>query len=221
MNAQLFSEAMNNIDSKYIDKALNYRYRHKSIKHILSLAASLLIFFGLCRFAYGAYVYQGVGSTGNIDFNKLTQPFGTIAGEQAANGNDNVAFFEKSSLISDYDNVYADNSICVATDNGMIPSIYFSPNYMVIFSMEDEKGWTLKEGEKLTLSFSLHHAQSLDLEIGYILNGQYYTLSLSKGCDFSETLTASDEGEYYFCITNHSSGNAVIENGSIVIESSE
>lgn len=221
MNAQLFSEAMNNIDSKYIDKALNYNYHHKSIKRILSLAASLFILFGLCGFVYGAYVYQGVGSADNIDFNELTQPFGTLASEQAANENDSITFFEKSSLISDYDNVYADNSICVATDNGMIPSIYFSPNYMVIFSMEDEKGWTLKEGEKLTLSFSLHHAQSLDLEIGYVLDGRYHILSLAKGCDFSETLTASDEGEYYFCITNHSSGNAVIESGSIVIESSE
>ena len=137
------------------------------------------------------------------------------------NENDSEIFFEKSNLISDYENVYADNSVCVASNNNIIPSIYFSPNYMVIFSQEDEQGWILKAEEKLTLGFSLLQTQSIELEVGYILNGEYHVLSLTKGCDFNETLTVSDEGEYYFCVTNHSSENAIIKSGNIIVERSK
>lgn len=212
MNVKEFSEAMSEIDCRYIDKAINYH--HKRNRYILPLVASLAIFV-LCGFAYSAYVYWGVGNVGRIGYNELTKPFGTLSSEQQIIENDDGIFIEKSNLINDYENVYANNSVCVAADNNVIPSIYFSPNYMVIFTKESENGWKLDAEEELAINFSLNHVQSLELEIGYILNGEYHELSLTKGYDFSETLTAPEEGEYYFCITNHSSENAIIESGEI------
>lgn len=213
MNAKTFSEAMSTIDNRYIDRALNYR-RKKRV-HILPFAASLTILLLLCGFAYSAYVYWGVGSAEQIDFDRLTQPFGTVADEQMTDENNGGMFYEKSGLISDYTNVYADDSVCVATDGNVIQPLYFSPNYMIIFAKEDEKGWALEAGEELALHFSLYPAQSLELEIGYILNGEYHLLSVTKGSDFDETLIAAGAGEYYFCVTNRASANAVIEEGEI------
>ena len=105
MNAKTFSEAMSTIDNRYIDRALNYR-RKKRV-HILPFAASLTILLLLCGFAYSAYVYWGVGSAEQIDFDRLTQPFGTVADEQMTDENNGGMFYEKSGLINDYTNVYA------------------------------------------------------------------------------------------------------------------
>ncbi|MDE7272789.1 MAG: hypothetical protein K2N95_06950 [Lachnospiraceae bacterium] len=215
MNAKLFSEAMNEIDDKYVYKALTCQPKRKF--HILPFAASLMVFVGICGFAFAVSVYHGVGSTNHIDFDQLTQPFGTIAKEQPFAEHDNELFYEKSELIDDYSDIFAENSVCVTIEDDQIPSIYFSPGYMVLFSHENEQGWTLNAGETLTLDLSLHRAQSLALETGYLLNGEYHILSLTKGCDFTETLTAPETGEYYFCVTNHSSSNAVIERGSITL----
>lgn len=218
MDIKEFSEAMGEIDYRYVDKAINYH--HKRNRYILPLAASLAVFV-LCGFAYSAYVYWGVGDAGKIGYNELTKPFGTLSSGQQIIENGDGIFNEKSSLINDYGNVYASSTVCVVADNDIIPSIYFSPNYMVIFTKEGEDGWKLNAGEELTINFSLNPAQSLELEIGYILNGEYHELSLTKGCDFKETLTATEEGEYYFCVANHSSENAVIEGGEIVAEANE
>lgn len=215
MNGTIFSEAIGAIDSKYIDKALNYRPKRKV--HILPFAASLTILLLLCGFAYTAHVYWGVGPAEWTDISELTQPFGTVAGEQLANQKkDSRIFYEKSSLISNYTNVYADCSVCVTTEENVIPPLYFSPNYMVIFTQGDEKGWALETGDELTLHISLHQAQSLELETGYIVNGEYHLLSLAKGNDFNETLTAADAGKYFICVTNRSSTNAVIRAGEIL-----
>lgn len=213
MNIKEFSEAMNEIDYRYVDKAINYH--RKGNRYILPLVASLSILV-LCGFAYSAYVYWGVGDAGKIGYNELTQPFGTLSSEQQIIENDDGIFIEKSNLINDYGNVYANNSVCVVADDNIIPSIYFSPNYMVIFTKESENGWKLNAEDEMEINFSLNHAQSLELEIGYILNSEYHELSLTKGCDFNTTLTAPQEGEYYFCVTNHSSENAIIESGEIV-----
>lgn len=88
MNTKKFSEAMSEIDSRYVEKALNYRSKRKN--HILLLAAGLVFLF-LCGFTYVAYA-------DNIDFNRLTQPFGTVASEQQMNENDSEIFFEKAIL---------------------------------------------------------------------------------------------------------------------------
>lgn len=215
MNAKRFSEAMNEIDDKYVYTALNYHPKRKF--HILPFAAGLTVFVGICGFAFAVSVYQGVGSANHIDFDQLTQPFGTIASEQQFTETNRASFSEKSNLIDDYRDIFAEHAVCVTVEDQQIPAIYFSPGYMVIFSHENEQGWTLHADETLTLDFSLHHTQSLALETGYILNGEYHILSLTKGCDFTETLTAPASGEYYFCITNHSSSNAVIESGSITL----
>lgn len=213
MNTKVFSEAMGEIDSRYIDQALNYRRKRRM--HLFPFAAGLAIFLLTCGFAYTVYVYWGVGLAGNVDRNKLTQPFGTVAGGQLADGSDSGIFFEKSGLIRDYSDVYADCSTCVAVNENTIPPLYFSPNYMVIFTQEDKNGWTVGAGGELTFHISLYHGQSLELEVGYVLNGEYHLLSVTKGSDFNETLTGTDTGEYYFCVTNHSSVNAVIEDGEI------
>lgn len=55
-------------------------------------------------------------------------------------------------------------------DGNSIPSIYFSPNYMVIFTQENENGCALSKGDELTIDFSQY--EKIQLEIGYILNGQ-------------------------------------------------
>ena len=52
MNTKMFSEAMSEIDSRYVEKTLNYHNKKK--KYILSLVASL-VFILSCGFAYAAY----------------------------------------------------------------------------------------------------------------------------------------------------------------------
>jgi hypothetical protein len=118
-------------------------------------------------------------------------------------------------LIADYSNVFADNSVNCATEGGEIPSIYFSPNYMVIFTQTEDSGWTLDAGEELNFSLNLNKKQGLTLEFGYVLNGQYCPLYTASGNTFSDTFQAQETGEYYFCVTNRSSANAVVEGGSI------
>ena len=58
----------------------------------------------------------------------------------------------KKNLINDYSNVYADNSVCVTMDGNSIPPIYFSPNYMVIFTQPNEDGWTLSKGDEFSIA---------------------------------------------------------------------
>lgn len=183
-----------------------------------TVAACFAVVLALCGFGYAAYIYWGVGPTGNIDFDDLTQPFGTVASEEEVQANEDEIFYEKSELIKDDTNVYAANSVCVAMDNNSIPSIYFSPNYMVIFTQQNGDGWSLAKGDELTISFSLFEKTQLD--IGYILDGRYYEItSGGTGPEFGNEVSAPRDGIYYFCVTNRSSSNTIIESGEITRES--
>lgn len=144
----------------------------------------------------------------------MTQPFGTVASDKNVPANENELLYEKSNLINDYSNVYADNSVCVTMDGNSIPSIYFSPNYMVIFTQENENGWALSKGDELTIDFSQY--EKIQLEIGYILNGQYYKIATGTGLEFGNIISAPEDGIYYFCVTNRSSSNAIIKSGEII-----
>ena len=162
--------------------------------------------------------YWGAGPAKNIDFADLTQPFGTVASDKNVPANENELLYEKSNLINDYSNVYADNAVCVTMDGNSIPPIYFSPNYMVIFTRPNEDGWTLSKGDEFSINFSLF--EKIQLDIGYILNGKYYEItSGGTGPDFGNIITAPEDGIYYFCVTNRSSSNAVIKSGEITKES--
>ena len=100
-------------------------------------------------------------------------------------------------------------------DGNSIPSIYFSPNYMVIFTQQNEDGWTLSKGDEFTINFSLF--EKIQLDIGYILNGKYYEIASSgTGSEFGYTISVPEDGIYYFCVTNRSSSNAVIKSGEII-----
>lgn len=218
MNAKLFSEAMNEVNDKYYEEAANYhckKYRWKKWSIVAACLAAVLV---LCGFCYAAYIYWGAGPAKNIDFADLTQPFGTVASDKNVPANENELLYEKSNLINDYSNVFADNSVCVTMDGNSIPPIYFSPNYMVIFTQPNEDGWTLSKGDEFSINFSLF--EKIQLDIGYILNGKYYEItSGGTGPDFGNIITAPEDGIYYFCVTNRSSSNAVIKSGEITKES--
>lgn len=217
MNAKKFAEAMNEVNDKYYEEAANYQCKkHRWVKWS-TVAACLVVALALCGFGYAAYIYWGVGSTENIDFDDLMQPFGTVASDKDVQVSQDEIFYEKSELINDYTNVYADNSVCVTLDGNSIPSIYFSPNYMVIFTQQNEDGWALSKGDEFTIDFSLY--EKLQLEIGYILNGKYYEITSGTGPEFGNTISASEDGIYYFCVTNRSSSNAIIKSGEITKES--
>ncbi|MCD8144745.1 MAG: emp24/gp25L/p24 family protein [Oscillospiraceae bacterium] len=214
MNAKVFSEAITELDDKYYEEAASYQSRKRSWRTWNTVAACLAAILVLCGFGYGISVYWGVGSTENVSLDDLTQPFGTVAFDQETQSGESEVFHEKSELISDYTDVYAEDSVCVTLDGTSIPSIYFSPNYMVIFTQQNEEGWELSKGDELTICFTVY--EKLQLDIGYILNGEYYDLSTGvTGPEFSNTISAPEDGTYYFCVTNRSSSNAIITYGEI------
>ena len=216
MNARQFSEALNRISEQYIIESVTYQHKNKKKQYFVWAACCALVLI-LCGFAYVIHEYFGAGSAENIDFDKLTQPFQTISSTQIMENELDEALFTKSNIISDYSNVFADYSVCFTVENGNIPSVYFSPTYMVIFTQEGEKGWSLKKGDQFAIDIALCEKKPIALEIGYILDGKYYELSNSWDSDFSEILSVEKNGDYYFCITNRSSANAVIESGEIKV----
>jgi hypothetical protein len=197
------------VDARYLDEL--DRPIRKDRRRPALIAACLAAAFALCGFGYAAR--WGVGTADGISFGALTQDFQTAVSDRVKDVSDVKT--EKSDLITDYSNVFAENSVPCATEDGEIPSLYCSPTYMVIFTQAEDSGWTLDAGEELTVSIDLNKKQSLTLELGYVLNGQYHTLSTVKGNTFRDTFTAPEAGDYYFCVTNRSSANAVITGGSI------
>ncbi len=207
--------AITNIDEKYIDAAENVKVSPKKVRRLLLIAACFIGLLALCGFGYAISIYWGVGSAENISFDDLTQPFGTIVIDNDTIREIEDTAWEKSDIIADYTNIFADNSTCYSLTNDDIPSLYFSPAYMIIFAQEDEAGWTLKSGESIVFNLSLNEKQNIELEFGYVLNGEYRELSTVTGHEFSETLQSAEDGDYYLCVTNKSSENAVIISGTI------
>lgn len=205
-------QSITNIDEEYLDEMQRYKPVVKIHRRPILIAACLAITLLLCGFGYATF--WGTGSADGISFHALTQDFSTEAGDvDTVTENDNEV--EKSDLITDYSNIFAANFVSYSTDNGKIPSIYFSPNYMVIFTKGENGGWTLEAGEEITFSLNLNKKQSLSLEFGYVLDGKYYPLFTLMGNTFSDTFNALEGGEYYFCVTNRSSANAVTVGGNI------
>lgn len=217
MTNKQFSEALSQISDRYIIETINFRNKKGKKKYSL-LAACLILALILCGFAFAVHSYLGVGSAEDASFKELTQPFETTSSTEISENAADETFFTKSDIISDYSEVYADNSVCVTVEGEKIPSVYFSPNYMIIFTQKDEKGWTLEEGDQFMIDVSLYDQQSITMEIGYILDGKYYNMCNTLGPDFSNVLNVTEDGDYYFCITNRSSANAVIESGDIKIK---
>jgi hypothetical protein len=204
-------QSITDVDQQYLeemDRPIEKKHR-RSVLIVACLAAAV----ALCGFGYR--IYWGVGSVDGIAFRALTQDFPTDTGIIENVEETHNTETEKSGLIADYSNVSADNSVNCATEGGQIPSIYFSPNYMVIFTQTEGSGWTLDTGEELNFFLNLNKKQSLTLEFGYVLDGQYRPLYTAKGNTFSGTFQAPEAGEYYFCVTNRSSSNAVVEGGNI------
>lgn len=110
--------------------------------------------------------------------------------------------------------VFAEKFKRIDVDSHQMDSLYFSPEYMLIFSNQGES-WTKADGQTLCLNFQLEDDQSLYLGCGYIDNGEYHELTLSKGNNFSFSIKMKEGHEYYLCVTNYSSDNAVIKKGSI------
>lgn len=209
---------MSFIDEKYVNEAMSTK---KETKHIIirrktgRMVVCLILVIALCGFTYAAIRYWGVGSTENIKIEDLIQPFGTIVSEKDISEEVHTSEVEKSELIDDYENIFARDILNWEMDSNVISSLYFSPAYMVMFTQAEGQGWDLEVGESLTLNFSLTSKQSLEIEIGYVFNGEYHKISSPKGTTFTEIITAYERGTYYFCITNRSSSNAVLSEGAI------
>lgn len=207
--------SITDISEAYVEEAWRCKPAAKKRKRFLLMAACLLLALALCGFGYAISVYWGVGSASSVGFDKLTNPFGTVNVDKDSVTEIDDNAWARSDIITDYTNIFADNSVCYALDGGTIPALYFSPGYMIIFTQEDESGWTLSPGEEAVFELSLNDRQNLELEFGYVLNGRYSALAAVSGHEFSETFKAPENGEYYFCVTNRSSENAVIVTGAV------
>jgi len=207
--------SITNIDEKYIEEAQHSKIMPRKLKRPMLIAVCFAALFVLCGFRYVLSIYWGTGSAENISFDNLTQPFATITSDNGNITEVEDTAWQKSDMIVDYTDIFADNSICYSLDGNNIPALYFSPAYMIIFAQKDGTGWILDAKEELIFNLSLNEKQNLELEFGYVLNGQYHELSSVTGHDFREILQADENGEYYLCVTNRSSANAVITSGNI------
>lgn len=191
------------------------KIKKKVNRKLVSTIACAILVFALCGFTYVSVQYWGVGIAGNAKYENLTQPFGTIASNNNTASNNQKNDLKKSDLIIDYDNIFVNTAVNYELESENIPTLYFNPAYMIIFTCSDEQGWNLENGDNITMNLILADQQSLELEIGYIINGKYYKLSSTKGSVFHESVIATENGEYYFCVINRSSANAIISSGII------
>ncbi|WP_336785873.1 hypothetical protein [Paenibacillus sp. MMO-177] len=116
-------------------------------------------------------------------------------------------------------------NIAVKEEHGkyLIPTLLLTNNAdLVIFTKQNESGWNLKKGEKLTLRFTLDLKTSKYsdqegewIQSGYIKNGELIAINEKKDKEFSSTITADEAGEFYFYIENFSAGKVIIESGLI------
>lgn len=214
MESKKFFEALNDIDDNYLIESVAFRKQRK--RKCFMVAACFAVAFVMCGFAYVNYSYYGAGLVGDVALNKITKPFETKYSTQMeelepVSGKDLVQI----DMISDYSNVFADEFACIVVEDGTIPATYFSPNHMIVFTQSENHGWELAAGEQLGLDFLLNRQQNLSLEVGYVFEGEYYEITNVQGNAFDEIINAEKDGEYYFCVTNRSSANAVIVSGDI------
>ncbi|BBI30901.1 hypothetical protein [Cohnella abietis] len=103
-----------------------------------------------------------------------------------------------------------------------IPEVLTNNGDIVIFTKDNEYGWQLNEGEKLTIHYALDLETNKNsdkagerMEIGFVHNGALVKGQFNKSKEFSYTITAPEAGEYYFYIENYSAGYIIISSGSI------
>lgn len=164
--------------------------------------------------------YYGVGEVGN-NKSSILSPF-TTTSTSSDNIEDTrleretppIEVINQEVLFANY---FGEVNLTQTESNYSIPEIYVSPNHMAILSTQTGDGLTALDEDNSTMeiSFNLSNKQSLTLEIGVICDGEYYTLSNTKGIDFTENFNTTPSQEYYICITNRTSENAIISNGRV------
>lgn len=223
-----------------MEKNTNHQKKRKPMRRLLPLIAALALIFGLSCAVYGVVnmynTHWGVGSAENESFEELTKPFESASSVVESDSSDTDSSFTagnssesssgRSDIINDYNNIYIAGSTEVEVTDGKIPSIWFSLAHMIILTGPDGSGWELETGETLSFEFSFMNDQSLNMELGYACDGVYYDMEYGTmlndyndttmmGNTIHYTITAEKAGTYYFCITNRTSENAVIESGRV------
>lgn len=223
-----------------MEKNTNHQKKRKPMRRLLPLIAALALIFGLSCAVYGVVnmynTHWGVGSAENEFFEELTKPFESASSVVESDSSDTDSSFTagnssesssgRSDIINDYNNIYIAGSTEVEVTDGKIPSVWFSLAHMIILTGPDGSGWELETGETLSFEFSFMNDQSLNMELGYACDGVYYDMEYGTmlndyndttmtGNTIHYTITAEKAGTYYFCITNRTSENAVIESGRV------
>lgn len=213
MNAKWFSDALGELDEKYLEEAMAYRASRRRIRPGMLLAAALvLLALGGACFA-GVQVF-GVGSAKGKDVRELTKPLPTqtVSGSQAGS---EPKPYASCGVITDEEGLCLAGSSLVEAEEGAIPGTFISPGYMAVFARTEADGWAVSGGETVSVSFTLADGQTIDMEAGFVLNGTYHKLFRALGPELSAEFAPEEAGTLYICVTNRSSQTAVIETGSV------
>lgn len=103
-----------------------------------------------------------------------------------------------------------------------IPELLTGNGHLVIFTKPEGTGWRLRQGDTLAIRYELDvqtNAQSDPsgeyMEVGFIRNGEPVKLDVKKARSFAYTLTADEDGDYYFYAENYSAGTIIVASGTI------
>ncbi|WP_391575070.1 hypothetical protein [Cohnella sp.] len=104
----------------------------------------------------------------------------------------------------------------------LIPQLLTGNGDLVIFTKEKGAGWELKKGDKLSIEFNLDLTTNSYsdpngeyMELGLIHNGELIKGFHSKEKSFAYTVTADEDGVYYFYAENYSAGKIIVESGIV------
>ena len=185
-------QSITEVREDYILEAGTVPATPRKRQRVLLAVACLLLAAALCGFGYVFLSrHWGVGAAEGVGLSQLTAPFstqttedGALTGPAEGEGN--------SALLPDTTGLFADHTVTWSlTEEGEIPALYFSPGYLVILTQAGEADWFLQAGEELALDLVLREEQTLMLEVGYVFQGAYHSLSAGMGNRFQETLRAA------------------------------
>ena len=215
MNTKLLSDALGELDERYLEEAMAYRASRRRIRPGMLLAAALvLLALGGACFA-GVQVF-GVGSAKGKNVRDLAKPLPTAASSEASTGAEPKPDIS-CGVILDEESLNLTGSSLVEAEDGTILETYISPGYMAVFAQTEAGGWQVTDGETVSLSFTLADGQAIDMEVGVVLNGTYHKLFRALGPELSTEFSPEEAGTLYLCLTNRSSQTAVIETGRVAI----
>lgn len=198
---------------------ISYKKRFKTRKIIVAICLVTML-ASLSVMAAGNYF--GINILDKENKKEVLAPFSTYNQDRNEKESTQINSEDSTGILSEeeIEKVFADTFGTIDTQrNGelfSIPEFYLSPVCMAILTVEGQT-WELEKGDSVNISFALD-SQSLDLEIGYIKDGIYYSLTEMKGDHFSAEFKVPESGTYYFGITNHSSQNAILIDGEILTE---